>query len=703
MVAACVAACAGRIPRDSYGVAALEVRGAEHMDEAAIAACLATHPRERFGIVFGSAPDPRCGDPPFNASRYPIELWAWPWTEWPLFNETAFERDRDRIERWYAARGYYDARVVNTQLRRDEEEREIEVLFSVREGEPVLVVRIHLHGLDKLPAGVREQVRDAIELELGEPFDEAFYERSKRVTLEVLQEASYARAEVTGDVSLDPVQKLARVELRYKPGPTCRFGDVTIEGEGSLPAAPIKSAAAIEAGEPFSLAAMRDARLAIFALGPFASVDVEHTMRPDSPVADVQIRVMAARSFRYGVGIGMAAGEINPPLADLSTTINQQQWDVHLLGKIEHRNFLGGMRNLKIEERPRLIFDAPFPATEDRSSGTKRGPPSIGNLVTLELRQPAFAEARTTLVLRARWDRGPDPYGGGFARDDIVAGIGPERRFFEGKLLVSTSVNTDLFLPIDDKDDPPPYPNTELVYMHHVGQLDLRDDSRNTTRGAFFALGVQHGGYFLPGDWNYVRVTEDTRGYLPLPGGLVLAARLKLGIMAVTSSTIGVPRRASETEDDDAIEARRYLENLAAYGPLEHRLRGGGSNSVRGYAPNTLGDVEVLAGRLITGGLRQWETSVELRVPITQSFGTVLFVDAGDVSRSTGYRFDHPQASLGIGLRYRTIVGPLRLDFALAPDDLQVFGVDERVRSGVEQSTFFGLDGAVSFTIGEAF
>ena len=661
------------------------------MDEAAIAACLATHPRERFGFVLGGAVDPRCGDPPFNASRTPVELWPWPWTEWPLFNETAFERDQDRIERWYAARGYYDARVTDSHLLRDDEDREIEVLFHVHEGEPVLVVRIELLGLEDLPQDVRDQVREALELELGEPFDEAFYDRSKRATLEVLQEASYARATVEGSVSLDPVQKLARVQLLYTPGPTCRFGDVTIEGQQSLPPRPINAAAAIERGDPFSLSALRDARLAIFALGPFASVEIEHTMRPDSAVADVQIRVMPARSFRFGVGIGLAAGEINPPLADLSTSANPAQWDVHLLGKIEHRNFLGGMRNLKIEDRPRLIFDSRFPGL--RAEGRKSEKPTIGNLVTLELRQPGFAEARTTLVLRARWDRGPDAYGGAFARDDIVAGIGPERRFFEGKVLVGSSVNTDLFQPIDDD---APYPNTELVYMHHLGQLDLRDDARNTTSGAFFAVGVQHGGYFLPGDWNYVRLTEDTRGYLPLPGGLVLAGRLKFGFMHVSGSTISVPRDAEG-------EQRRYLENLAAYGPLEHRLRGGGSNSVRGYAPNTLGDVEELAGRLITGGLRLWETSVELRVPVTQSFGAVLFVDAGDVSRSTGYRFDHPQTSLGVGLRYRTIVGPLRLDFALAPKNLQVFGPDERVRSGVDQSTIFGQNGSVSFTIGEAF
>lgn len=119
-----LAACADAVPQGSYGVNAIEIRGAEHMDEAAIAACLATHPRERFGFVVGGAPDPSCGQPPFNASRWPIELWTWPWTAWPLFNETAFERDRDRIERWYAARGYYDARVVNTQLRRDEEGRD---------------------------------------------------------------------------------------------------------------------------------------------------------------------------------------------------------------------------------------------------------------------------------------------------------------------------------------------------------------------------------------------------------------------------------------------------------------------------------------------------------------------------------------------------------------------------------------------------
>jgi outer membrane protein insertion porin family/translocation and assembly module TamA len=139
---------------------------------------------------------------------------------------------------------------------------------------------------------------------------------------------------------------------------------------------------------------------------------------------------------------------------------------------------------------------------------------------------------------------------------------------------------------------------------------------------------------------------------------------------------------------------------------LRHRLRGGGYYSVRGYAPNLLGDVEMIDGRLLSGGLRQWETSLELRVPVTESFGTVLFVDAGDVTRGKAWRFDHPQMSLGLGLRYHTFVGPLRLDFAVAPDGLQHFGPDERIRTGIKESELLGingLEGAVSFTIGEAF
>lgn len=675
--------CAATIPKDSFGVSSVEVTGAEHMDDAAIKACLATFPRERFGFALGSAATPKCGVPPFDDSRVTIDLWAWPWTDWPLFNQTAFERDQDRIERWYQARGYYDARV--TAASANKHENEVDVAFTVTEGEPTLIVRISVEGLKDLPPAVQSELSDVIELQVGEPFDEALYDRSKRALLEVLQEASYARAEVVGGATVDPAQRIARVSFKIIAGPPCTFGDVMIEGNKPLPKRPIRAAAAIERGAPFSLSALQDARVAIFGLGPFASVEIEQHLRPDSPVVDVLIRVTPGRMLRFGVGIGMTSGGLYPEAPDVGVDTNFAQWDVHLLGKIEHRNFLGGMRTLRVEDRPRLIFNDSFPDASD---------PHPGNLLTVELRQPAFIEPRTTLVAEARWDRGPDPYGGEFLRHDVILGLGPERRFLGGALRLSATINADLFFP----DEQRPYPNTHLTYLYYLGQLDLRDNPRNTRKGAYFSLGLQQAGYFMPSDWDYVRVTEDNRGYIPLGNGLVLAARFRIGIMLITSTALNPPE-TFDPSDTDAI----FLANLANIGPLRHRLRGGGPNSVRGYAPNTLGDVQVVDGRLLSGGLRQWEASLELRIPMTENFGAVLFADAGDVTQLTHFRFDYPQPSFGLGLRYHTIVGPVRFDFALAPPGIQVIGPDERIRTGVEEDTIFGIQYAISFTIGEAF
>ena len=248
-----------------------------------------------------------------------------------------------------------------------------------------------------------------------------------------------------------------------------------------------------------------------------------------------------------------------------------------------------------------------------------------------------------------------------------------------------------------------PYPDYASTYIQYAASYDLRDVPRSPTRGAYFALNVQHAGYVLPGDWDYVRVLPEARGYLPLPLGIVFASRVRLGLLEITHSDITVP----------ANDPGGWLQRLRDLGPLRTRLRGGGQNSVRGYDPNTLGDVTMIGTRLDSGGVRQWDASAELRVPITSSFGSVLFVDVGDVSRDKEFRMRYPQTSLGIGLRYHTIIGPLRLDVGFAPPNLQTIGPDERARAQYDangnpigpfpESKVFGAQGSVHFTIGEAF
>jgi outer membrane translocation and assembly module TamA len=94
------------------------------------------------------------------------------------------------------------------------------------------------------------------------------------------------------------------------------------------------------------------------------------------------------------------------------------------------------------------------------------------------------------------------------------------------------------------------------------------------------------------------------------------------------------------------------------------------------------------------GGLRRWESSVELRLRLGRAFGVVLFYDMGDVSRGKRFRFARFNPAAGFGFRYLTVIGAIRADLAF------------RLQRTEDESTsllLFGQPGAMHLTLGEAF
>jgi hypothetical protein len=126
----------------------------------------------------------------------------------------------------------------------------------------------------------------------------------------------------------------------------------------------------------------------------------------------------------------------------------------------------------------------------------------------------------------------------------------------------------------------------------------------------------------------------------------------------------------------------RYLQLL--------QLRGfysGGTNSNRGYAYNGIGPQEQIPGistlndayvplPLAIGGKALWEASVELRIPVYEKLGMVIFVDGSDVrDKLADFAAQFaPHLSTGLGIRYATPVGPLRADLGLRIPGAQVIG-----------------------------
>jgi len=157
---------------------------------------------------------------------------------------------------------------------------------------------------------------------------------------------------------------------------------------------------------------------------------------------------------------------------------------------------------------------------------------------------------------------------------------------------------------------------------------------------------------------------------------MVFAARLALAWIIITDASSEVDATSQKL------------------GPTVYRLRGGGANSVRGFPAGELG-----AG--LDGGIRRWEAMFEARVPIGASFEVAALLDFGDVSEDE-FRFDYLNTSAGLGFRYHSPIGALRLDMAFRIMPLQrLDGTQPEVSD--DQRTIFNAPGAIHFTIGEAF
>lgn len=676
------------IPEGRQGVTALYIHGTDRMDARALQACLATREREDVAIDISTNPNPTCGVSPFAASHLRLPLWSWPWSDWPLFDRVVFERDVQRIERWYRARGFYDAHVVSAVTDPPEHAPadagdQIQVDITVTEGDPVRTVSVTFEGIDDLDPALQDALR-ARAVEVGKRFDEEGYGDSKTRMASDLREASYARADVQGSVEIDPRALTAKVVYRISHGLSCLIGNIELHIDNpAIPSARIITAASLMRGTLYATSTIEAAQRAIYSFGAFSSVEITPNLSGDTRYVDMRIDTHVGTLSRFGVGGGFQYGEVlqGNSASELETI---RQWDIHGLVSYENRNLFGGLRRLRLEFRPRAIFRSltdPFP----------------GLLATGEFRQPNFLEARTNLVSGARIDWAPDPYGRTFQRVLMDGWIGPERSWWGGKIYGFAAIHGLMFFPfqISDAQIPTDQVTYRVGFFEQLLKLDLRDNALQPHRGAYFQLGLQEAVFPASNSWQYVRATPEARGYISLPLGMVLAGRFAMGFLGIVSSDL----------PDTIATADGTRLGTGTLGPETYRLRGGGSNSNRGYLAGSLGGSSIYGNDPHDGGVRRWEASLELRISLTENFGLVLFGDVGDVNPLPRFRWYAPQLSLGFGVRYRTIVGPVRLDFGFRVPSARVIGTHEDVPP-VPTDTLFGihnLQGAFHITIGESY
>ena len=621
--------------------------------------------------------------------------------EYTMFERQTLQKDLARVEATCRAKGYYEARARAGRVHQTTKNHvRIEILVDA--GEPVRVVSTDVAGTDDLPLALRSEAKVAADkaLALAAPFDEEAYDAAKEALKRSLTDNGYAFAKVDARADVDLVNHRAFVHYTVDHGTPQKFGDVRIEGLGSLPEDRVRYALSLEAGALYSTKALEEARQAVLDLGVFASVEILPALE-DGPRADervplvVKLEASKLRTVRVGGGVEFDA---------LKTAVSATAgW--------EHRNFFGGLRKFRVDFTAGLVL---YPLRVNNIEAPTDVFPEAR--LRFDIRQPGLFGGRIAGFFRPSIEVYPVLINPNPPKNANVLGYGETRatlgieRVFK-RLYGALSHNVQVAYPFSYLGPADPNLSTVLIsYPELQIQLDLRDSRVKPRKGAYLSSSFQVAG--VGGDPRDVKVQPEVRGYLPIAKRLVLAARAGLGFLLpfnYGAAVYGNP----DTLDEKA----RTLDYQLVY---FRGLFGGGPSSNRGYPARGIspyGNVGFLTPdaerlrqdseckpdcRVPTGGFTLWEASLELRVDVAGPLSAATFCDVGDVSpQRVDIRLTHLHLSCGLGVRYQTPVGPIRLDLGYRIPGAQVLGgltPDQK-----EPSTLAGVPIAIALGVGEAF
>lgn len=488
-----------------------------------------------------------------------------------------------------------------------------EVRVSVVPGEPTQVSALQIRTEGELQARVEQGDGDATRLshslasasrlQPGMVFRNPDWSASKQALQSRLRAAGYAAARLQDSrAAVDAGARTARLEVTLDSGPLFRAGPLQISGLKQQDEETVRNLAGFDAGDALTEERLLDYQERLQAARLFQSATV--TFEPDpltAALTPVRVRLAELPLQQLIVGVGVTSNSGGRVTAE-HTHRRPLDRQVIAYNKLEY-----GQRNQKF--------------TSDLQ--THPGPRFYRNLLGLQVERD---EGDTDVVLSQQLRLG--------RTQDTPR----QERLYFVELLRSrrdnlTTPGTARAAAADTG------PTTATALSINAHQVWRRVDSvLLPTRGWVLALqggvgeSTSHGGTAGPFTRLYTRMT----GYLPLGGSWYSQARLEVGSL-IHRSGVEVP------------------DSLG--------FRAGGEDSVRGYGYRELAPVDD-TGANISGDVLL-TTSLELARPILASMPSLwgaVFIDAGRAAAS--WSDFKPALGYGVGLRWRSPIGPLRVDAA---------------------------------------
>ena len=447
----------------------------------------------------------------------------------------------------------------------------------------------------------KEEVKKAIRIKAGDPYNEVDLSDARYRVIELYGNYGFTDSRV--DVKRELSEKGMKVIFEIDEGLLTFFGKTVISGNTETKHEVIKRELLYKEGEPFNYTPLTRTRQRLYKLGLFTDVDID-ALEKEGDKKDVHIRVKEGNAGIVEFGLGYGDYERYRGSIDIS-----------------YRNLFGMNRQIS--------FRTEFSSLEQRYIVNYLEPYFSGRPVPF--RMLFMREDRTEKSMETRETR--------YKLTRHTASAGFEKKlserlkgeiFYEFSLVKTFEVKPDVILTKEDT-------GTLAISGIRPGIVyDTRDNPFDPRKGVLAGVSAKVASGVLLSETDFVKAIIHGSIYKELSKRFVLAASLKSGMA-------------------QGFDKTRIL-------PLVERFFLGGRTTVRGYEQDMLGPKGVDGSP--TGGNAFVLTNLELRTYLGKSFGLVTFLDGGNVWRKTSdIKLSEMKYTAGMGIRYNTPVGPVRVDY----------------------------------------
>jgi len=555
-----------------------------------------------------------------------------PWSAKHYFDRVEFDRDLRRLTAFYADRGYPDARITDVDADLNDKGDTVAITIEIDEGAPLVTNTVTLEGVADLTLPDRaRRALDNLPLHAGVPRDMDLVAATKDRVVSILRNNGYAYAQVQ---SAETNAGNGRVDVRFDTtaGPLSHFGEISINGGQDVGRQVVRRELTFKTGDLYRERKLTESQRQLTGIEFFEFAHVTPRLdgvngaEPDAVPVTVTIAEAKPRQIQFSVGYGS---------------------EEHARAGItaRHLNFLGGAKTGTAELKYSSL-DAGGRATLGVPSLIR---PGLGLLFT----GSAFHTTDRTYISDAfggsaslhfeRDERGDDANVRRAARSvyDLQYVNEYLRYRVDDEALADLTQTSDLItLGLDPVRGNGRGTRAAVAFDSTRSRLDQRSDPR---RGYLVSGHLEHAAPWLGGTFRYDEATVETRAYVPLGRRLAFAGRVHAGALFAKS-------------DADVPFSQRYFL--------------GGSTSIRGWGRYEISPLSETG--IPIGGRRLLEMSLDVRVPLTEKITAVAFADAGSVwGLDIGHPLDGLRKSVGLGARYHTPVGAVRVDvgYQLNPID----------------------------------